>query len=41
MSGLIKGYNVIDRQGDMSITAEPHEYRERWLKMVRELIEVV
>lgn len=40
MTGLIKTYNVIDEQGPMSITAESSEYRERFLKMCEEIIEV-
>jgi len=40
MTGLINAYNTIDRQGPMSITTEPHEYRERFLIMVKEMIDV-
>ena len=40
MTHLIKAYNLIDRQGPMSITTEPHEYRERFLRMVKEMIEI-
>lgn len=37
---LIKAYNFIDRQGPMSITTTPAEYRERFLKMCQEMVEV-
>lgn len=40
MTSLIKTYNVIDEQGPMSITAESSEYRDRFLKMCEEIIEV-
>ncbi|KXJ90204.1 phosphatidylinositol-4-phosphate 5-kinase [Microdochium bolleyi] len=40
MTGLIKTYNVIDEQGPMSITAESSEYRDRFIRMCEEMIEV-
>lgn len=40
MTGLIKSYNVVDAQGPMSVTTEAPEYRERFLKMCQEFIEV-
>lgn len=41
MTGLIKTYNLVDRQGPMSVTTSSEEYRERFLKMCDELVEVV
>jgi hypothetical protein len=40
MTGLIKTYNLIDPKGPMSLTAVSSEYRERFLKMCIEIIEV-
>ncbi|KAI1744890.1 SAICAR synthase-like protein [Xylaria scruposa] len=40
MTGLVQGYNLIDEQGPMSITAESDEYRQRFLEMCAEFIEV-
>jgi hypothetical protein len=40
MTGLIKSYNVVDRQGPMSITTTSTEYRERFLSMCLDLVEV-
>ncbi|KAK9418294.1 putative PIPK domain-containing protein [Seiridium unicorne] len=40
MTGLIKTYNLVDNQGPMSLTAVSSEYRERFLKMCMEMIEV-
>ncbi|KAI1385857.1 SAICAR synthase-like protein [Hypoxylon trugodes] len=40
MTGLVRGYNLIDEQGPMSITTDSNEYRERFLKMCSEYIEV-
>jgi len=40
MTWLIKAWNLIDRQGPMSITTTPDEYRERFLKMCQDMIEV-
>ncbi|KAI1123143.1 SAICAR synthase-like protein [Nemania abortiva] len=39
MTGLVQGYNLIDEQGPMSITAESEEYRERFLKMCMDMVE--
>ncbi|OLN96336.1 putative phosphatidylinositol phosphate kinase [Colletotrichum chlorophyti] len=38
MTGLVKSFNVFAKHGPMSITANPTEYRERFLKMVREIV---
>ncbi|WPG97778.1 putative phosphatidylinositol phosphate kinase [Acrodontium crateriforme] len=40
MTGLIKSYNIVDARGPMSVTTEAPEYRERFLKMCRDFIEV-
>lgn len=40
MTGLIKTYNLVDRQGPMSVTTSSDEYRERFLKMCDEMVEV-
>ncbi|KAI0196994.1 SAICAR synthase-like protein [Astrocystis sublimbata] len=40
MTGLVQGYNLIDEQGPMSITAESNEYRQRFMKMCSELVEI-
>lgn len=40
MTGLINLYNVVDRQGPMSVTTDAAEYRDRFLKMCANLIEV-
>ncbi|ORY60854.1 phosphatidylinositol-4-phosphate 5-kinase-domain-containing protein [Pseudomassariella vexata] len=40
MTGLIESYNVIDEQGPMSVTTTSSEYRERFLRMCREMVEV-
>lgn len=40
MTGLIKSYNLIDRQGPMSVTTTAPEYRERFLGMCGEIVEV-
>ncbi|KAI1817676.1 SAICAR synthase-like protein [Poronia punctata] len=40
MTGLVNGYNLIDEQGPMSITAESTEYRDRFLEMCEEFVEV-
>lgn len=34
MTGLVDTYNLVAGQGPMSITAEPGEYRERFMRMV-------
>lgn len=38
MTGLVGAYNVVADQGPMSITAEPDEYRQRFMKMVDDLV---
>lgn len=38
MTGLVDAWNVVAEQGPMSITAEPSEYRERFLRMVAKVI---
>jgi len=38
MTGLINSFNVVARKGPMSITADPTEYRERFMNMVNALI---
>ncbi|OTA53876.1 SAICAR synthase-like protein [Hypoxylon sp. EC38] len=40
MTGLVRGYNLIDNRGPMSITTDSKEYRDRFLKMCTGLIEV-
>lgn len=40
MTLLIKAWNLIDRQGPMSITTTSEEYRTRFLKMCAEMVEV-
>ena len=40
MTGLVKSYNLFDRQGPMSVTTTAEEYRKRFLKMCAEIIEV-
>jgi hypothetical protein len=41
MTMLITLWNaLIWKSGHMSITTEPNEYRERFLKMVREIVEI-
>lgn len=40
MTALIAAWNLVDRQGPMSITTTSDEYRERFLKMVYGMIEV-
>lgn len=37
---LIKAWNLVDRQGPMSITTTPDEYRERFLEMCEEIVEI-
>lgn len=38
MTGLVDAYNIVADQGPMSITAEPGEYRTRFMKMVDDLV---
>ncbi|KAI5209737.1 hypothetical protein AUEXF2481DRAFT_5857 [Aureobasidium subglaciale EXF-2481] len=40
MTWLIKAWNLIDRQGPMSITTTPEEYRQRFLSMCHEIVEI-
>ncbi|KAI1157662.1 SAICAR synthase-like protein [Nemania serpens] len=40
MTGLVRGYNLIDEQGPMSITAESEEYRGRFLEMCAGFVEI-
>ena len=40
MTGLIKTYNLVGNQGPMSVTTTSEEYRERFMKMCDEMIEV-
>lgn len=40
MTGLINSYNVVGRQGPMSITTTPDDYEKEFLSMVDEIVEV-
>jgi hypothetical protein len=40
MTGLINTYNLVGGHGPMSVTTTSEEYRERFLKMCEEMIEV-
>jgi hypothetical protein len=40
LSGVVQTFNVVGRQGPMTITTTPSEYREKFLAMVEEIIEV-
>ncbi|KAF4551874.1 Hypothetical protein D9617_12g037640 [Elsinoe fawcettii] len=40
MTGLIKAYNTVDQQGPMSVTTTPEEYQNRFMQMVKEMIEI-
>ncbi|RAK77606.1 phosphatidylinositol phosphate kinase family protein [Aspergillus fijiensis CBS 313.89] len=40
MTGVIQTFNVIGRQGPMTITTTPDEYRKKFLTMVKAMIEV-
>ncbi|KAL4785419.1 hypothetical protein BJX76DRAFT_324610 [Aspergillus varians] len=40
MTGAVQAFNVIGRQGPMSITTTAEEYREKFLTMVDEMMEV-
>lgn len=40
MTGLIKTYNIVDRQGPMSVTTDSPEYRKRFLNMCAKMVEV-
>ena len=41
MTGLIKSYNLIDRQGPMSLTTSASEFQERFMAMVTSIVEAV
>ncbi|KAI6785484.1 uncharacterized protein J7T54_007127 [Emericellopsis cladophorae] len=41
MEGLVRAFNTVADKGPMSITADPEEYRERFLKMVGALVKGV
>lgn len=38
MTRLVKTFNKVAHKGPMSITADPNEYRERFMKMVDEIV---
>lgn len=38
LSGLVKTFNLYAKKGPMSITADPNEYRRRFMNMVRKLM---
>lgn len=40
MTLLVRAWNLVDRQGPMSITTTAHEYRGRFLDMCRQIVEV-
>lgn len=40
MSLLINAYNIFDRKGPMSVTTNSPEYRQRFLNMIYDMIEV-
>ena len=40
MTGVVQTFNVVGRQGPMTITTTSEEYREKFLEMVDSLIEV-
>ncbi|KAL3471934.1 hypothetical protein BJX99DRAFT_236444 [Aspergillus californicus] len=40
MTGAVQVFNVVGRQGPMSITTTAEEYREKFLRMVDEMLEV-
>ncbi|KAJ5777574.1 hypothetical protein N7520_000820 [Penicillium odoratum] len=40
LSGVVQTFNIIGRQGPMSITTTANEYRDNFLKMVKKMIEV-
>ncbi|KAI1398647.1 SAICAR synthase-like protein [Hypoxylon fuscum] len=40
MTGLVDTYNLIDDQGPMSITTDSKEYRDRFLKMCMECVDI-
>lgn len=40
MTALISAYNMLDRKGHMSVTTSSPEYRERFLKMCKDMVEI-
>lgn len=40
MTGIIGTYNLVSKVGPSTTTADPQEYRERFLKMVKEIVVV-
>lgn len=40
LSGLVQTFNVVGRQGPMTITTTASQYREKFLTMIQEMIEV-
>lgn len=40
LSGVVQTFNVVGRQGPMTITTTPSEYRDKFLAMVAEMIEI-
>ncbi|PLB40268.1 phosphatidylinositol phosphate kinase family protein [Aspergillus candidus] len=41
MTGVVQTFNVVGRQGPMSVTTTAEEYREKFLTMVESILEVV
>lgn len=39
-TGAVRSFNVVARQGDMSITTTPEDYRKSFLEMVDKIVEV-
>ncbi|KAJ5142339.1 hypothetical protein N7526_003334 [Penicillium atrosanguineum] len=40
MTGVVQTFNIVGRQGPMSITTTANEYRQNFLSMVKEMIQV-
>lgn len=40
LSGVVQTFNIIGRQGPMSITTTPSEYREKFLMMIEGMIQI-
>jgi hypothetical protein len=40
LSGVVQTFNIVGRQGPMTITTTPSEYREKFLAMIANIIEV-
>lgn len=38
LTGLVKSFNKVAHKGPMSITANPAEYRQRFLRMIQEIV---